>query len=115
MATEEGRRDRFADVFTVAVLKGAVEGDVYRHFGSLGGVEVHLAVARRLGLIDGEAGPTARARDLYRQHGLDRLPDGRAYLVWHGSPIVEAVLAELLPEDAYIEGLEREGEIRPTK
>lgn len=83
MPTEEGRRDRFADVFTVAVLKGAVEGDVYRHFGSLGGVEVHLAAARRLGLIDSEFHPTVRARDLYRQHGLDHLPAGRAYPVWH--------------------------------
>ena len=56
MATEDDRRDPVADVFTVALIKGAVEGDVYQHFGSLGGVAQHLATARRLGVID----PSAR-------------------------------------------------------
>lgn len=98
--TEDGRRDRFADIFTVALIKGVVEGDSYRHFGSLGGAAHHLATARRLGLIDleDEHTATARALALYRRHELDRLPEGRAYLAWHGSPIVEAVLGELLPE-----------------
>ncbi|TQM85477.1 hypothetical protein FHX81_7961 [Saccharothrix saharensis] len=98
--TEHDRRDRFTDIFTVALIKGAIEGDPYRHFGSLGGVTQHLATARRLELIDpeDEHTATARAQALYRRHGLNRLPAGRAYLAWHGSPIVEAVLAELLPE-----------------
>lgn len=98
--TEDDRRDRFADIFTVALIKGAVEGDSYRHFGSLGGAAQHLATARRLGLIDleDEHTATARAQALYRRHQLDRLPEGRAYLAWHGSPAVDAVLAELLPE-----------------
>ncbi|MFD7659209.1 hypothetical protein ACFV4N_34970 [Actinosynnema sp. NPDC059797] len=100
MGDEDDLRDRFADVFTVAVIKGAVEGDLYLHFASLGGVELHLATARRLGLIDPENEHTAtsRAHALYRRHGLEHLPDGRAYSCWHGSPIVQAVLAELLPE-----------------
>ncbi|WP_433261566.1 hypothetical protein ACQPZF_27170 [Actinosynnema sp. CS-041913] len=98
--TEDDRRDRFADIFTVVLIKGAVEGDPYRHFGSLGGVTQHLATARRLGLIDpeDEYTATARAQALYQRHGLNRLSAGRAYLAWRGSPIVEAVLAELLPE-----------------
>ncbi|QFZ20380.1 hypothetical protein [Saccharothrix syringae] len=99
MVDETDRRDRFADVFIVALIEGAVEGDIDRHFGSLRGMELHLATARRLGLIDftDEEVPTARARDLYQRHGLEHLPEGRAYLYWQGSPIVEAVLAELLP------------------
>ncbi|MFC6094858.1 hypothetical protein [Saccharothrix lopnurensis] len=98
--TEDDRRDLVADVFTVAMIKGAVEGDVYRHFGSLGGAAQHLATARRLWLIDVDDEDTAtpRGQDLYRRHRLDLLPEGRAYLAWQGSPIVEATLAELLPD-----------------
>ncbi|GAA1309298.1 hypothetical protein [Saccharothrix xinjiangensis] len=100
MATEDDRRDPFAGMFTVALIKGAVEGDTYRHFGSLGGIAQHLATTRCLGLIDpeDEHTATARAHALYRHHRLDRLPPGRAYLTWTGSPIVEAVLADLLPD-----------------
>jgi hypothetical protein len=83
--TEDDRRDRFADIFTVALIKGAVEGDSYHHFGSLGGVAQHLPTARRLGLIDpeDEHTATARAQALYRRHQLNRLPEGRAY--WYGT------------------------------
>jgi len=86
-----------ADVFTAALIKGVIEGDIYAHLGSLGGFPIHLATARALELIDldDEHIPTSRARALYEHHRLDQLPAGRAYLVWHGSLIVEAVLAEL--------------------
>ena len=86
------------DVFTVALLKGMVEGDPTAHFGSLGGFEQHLAVARAFGLVeaDGET-PTDRARTLDRRHGLVELPPGRAYLAWRDSPVVDAVVADLVP------------------
>lgn len=85
------------DLYTVALIKGAVEGDLYAHFGSLGGVAAHIAIARQHGLleIEDQHTPTNFAHQLYIRHRLDQLPNGRAYLAWHDSPIVAATLAEL--------------------
>jgi hypothetical protein len=85
------------DVLTVALLKGAVEGDPTLHFASLLGFRHHVPVAQATGVLaeDGET-PTALARDIYHRYRLDQLPPGRAYLAWHGSPVVAAVIAELL-------------------
>ncbi|GAA2679741.1 MULTISPECIES: hypothetical protein [Actinosynnema] len=89
------------DLFTIALVKGAVEGDTTRHFGSLGGLEQHLAVARAAGLLeqDGQT-PTAKARALYDRHRLHALPPGRAYLAWREHPLVDAALADLADTEA---------------
>ncbi|GAA2679692.1 MULTISPECIES: hypothetical protein [Actinosynnema] len=84
------------DVFIIALVKGAVEGDPTMHFGSLLGVGQHMAVARELGLLqqDGQT-PTDKARQLYERHELNKLPHGRAYLAWADSPLLDAALADL--------------------
>lgn len=87
-----------ADVFTVALIKGAVEGDLWQHFGSLLGVDSHVARAEELDLIEpasGHAVATDKAHRIYRECGLADLPEGRAYLAWVDRPEVAAVLAVL--------------------
>lgn len=65
-------------VHAIALVKGAVEGDPHKHFGSLLGYEQHLIAAVGAGLVvlDGEA--TDRGVAFYKRHGLETLPDGRA-------------------------------------
>ncbi len=70
-------------VHVLALVKGVVEGDPIRHFGSLLGFDAHLAAARQLALVttgDGndEVSATEAGRRLYREAHLDALPDGRA-------------------------------------
>lgn len=78
------------DVFTVALLKGAVEGDVGKHFGSFLGLAAHTVVARRCGLVESDGvTPTEYGLDVYVRHGVDSLPDGRAYLVWTRACLVD--------------------------
>ncbi len=90
-----------ADVFTVALIKGAVEGDLFAHFGSLRGMDEHVGVAETNDLLDpfggygGRAVATDKARRIYRECRLADLPDGRAYLAWVDRPEVAAALAAL--------------------
>jgi hypothetical protein len=84
------------DVFTVALIKGAVEGDVTAHFGSLGGFNAHVQLAQDLGLLNEAERPTALSRELYHRHHLADLPAGRAYLAWTAwSATVDGLTAEL--------------------
>lgn len=97
-----------ADYFTVAILKGTVEGDPHKHFGSTLGFTAHRLVAEQHELVEpvGEGGwtdlkATEKAKDLYDRHQLSELPEGRAYLAWQvWTPKVEAVLAELNTEES---------------
>lgn len=86
-----------ADVFTVALIKGAVEMDVFKYFGSLHGVDRHVAVAEAAGLLVSAGGlvATGEAHRIYLECGLANLPDGRAYLVWLDRPEVAAALTAL--------------------
>lgn len=68
-------------VFTVALIKGAVEGDPYKHFAALGGVNHHATPAIQAGLLtsDGtQIEATDAGREFYRLADLASLPDGRA-------------------------------------
>lgn len=82
------------EIFTVALVKGAVEGDATTHFGSLSGFREHLALAELRGLLDQEGHPLPAGEDFYHRHGLDVLPTGRAYL-WPDSGPLAAALDEL--------------------
>jgi hypothetical protein len=90
-----------ADIFTVALIKGAVEGNLYAHFGSLLGIDGHIAVAEEAGFMKpavGWAEATDKAHRVYRECGLADLPEGRAYLAWTDRPEVTAALALLAQE-----------------
>lgn len=65
-------------VHVIALLKGAVEGDPEKHFGSLLGYDQHLTTAVRAGLVTVAGDPTDRGIEFYSWHLLDQLPDGRA-------------------------------------
>lgn len=70
-------------VHTIAIIKGAVEGDPLQHLGSLLGVDIHAALAVHLGLIEPAAGEapftaTDAGREFYADANLAALPDGRA-------------------------------------
>jgi hypothetical protein len=88
-----------ADCFTIAVLVGAVSGDITERFGSLGAIATHASTALSHGLVGPSYGqwldlvPTERGRDLYDRHNLAALPPCRAYL-WPSESIA-AALAEL--------------------
>lgn len=80
-----------ASLFTIAVLKGSVEGDSIKHFGSTREFKFHAEIAVEHGLVvenpphpEGiDNGPhylaTEEGLAFYDQHELGRLPDGRAY------------------------------------
>lgn len=91
--TEDSQEDRVRlEEFALALIKGAVEGDPYRHFGSLLGVNAHAAPLLRAGLLVACDPPSTAAgedhgvdfvateagRDLYERHQLATLPAGRA-------------------------------------
>lgn len=69
-------------VHVLALLKGAVEGDPYRHLASLMAVSsTHLPAGVEAGVltvVDGEITATAAGRRFYTEHGLGLLPPGRA-------------------------------------
>lgn len=65
-------------VHVVALIKGTAEGDPYRHFGSLLGVDTHQATAARLGLLNAAGDLTDAGRAFYRDARLADLPAGRA-------------------------------------
>jgi hypothetical protein len=84
-------------VHVVALVKGVIEGEPIRHFGSLLGFDAHLAAARQLGLVtpgDGshEVSATESGRRLYREAHLDALPDGRAN---HWGALADEAVARL--------------------
>lgn len=81
-----------ADVHTIGVLVGAMEGDATARFGSLGGFYFHSTVALAYGLVDIDLNPTERGRAFFARHNLASLPAGRAYL-WIGKDDAERVLA----------------------
>jgi len=86
------------DVFTVALIKGAVEGDAQAHFGSLGGYVAHVLLAQDLGLLDEDESATELAYNLYLCCRLAELPPGRAYLAWNvaaSAALVAKALEEL--------------------
>lgn len=88
--------DRNDVVFVVGLLKGAVEGDAYAHFGSILAIRYHEHNAVDAGLItvgDERNVATERGLDFYRRHRLRSLPPGRAYL-WRSEDVATAV-AEL--------------------
>jgi hypothetical protein len=62
----------------VALLKGTIEGDPYKHFGSLLGMDSHIAAAHHFGLIDANGELTEAGRAFYRDAKLSGLPEGRA-------------------------------------
>lgn len=68
-------------VFTVALIKGAVEGDPYKHFAALGGINHHATPATKAGLLTSD-GVTIEATDagrlFYQIAELSVLPEGRA-------------------------------------
>lgn len=68
-------------VFTVALIKGAVEGDPYKHFAALGGINQHAEPAIQAGLLTSD-GMTIEATDagrlFYQVAELSALPEGRA-------------------------------------
>lgn len=68
-------------VFTVALIKGAVEGDPYKHFAALGGINQHAEPGIQAGLLTSD-GVTIEATDagrlFYRVAELSALPDSRA-------------------------------------
>ncbi len=68
-----------ADVFTVAIVVGAIEqDDPTARFGSLLGYEHHRRVAIQHGLLTDQDEATQKARVLYSRHSLMALPLGRA-------------------------------------
>jgi hypothetical protein len=82
-----------SQVHVLALLKGAVEGDEYKHFGSLLAIDAHFEVGRELGLLLKDAGgsivPTVKGRSFYVDYGLRELPGGRANY-WVTSPVAVA-------------------------
>jgi hypothetical protein len=69
------------NVHALALLKGSVEGDSFKHFASLFGVHAHARPLVAAGLLvsngyDYDATPAGEA--FYRDQHLDQLPDGRA-------------------------------------
>ncbi len=86
----------YADAFTVAILKGAVEDEPEKHFGSTLSLKEHMRVAEDLDLINETGEPTDKAQDFYERYELATLPEGRAYLAWYDhSERIKAVLDEL--------------------
>lgn len=85
-----------ADVFTVAILKGAIEDEPEKHFGSTLALREHMRTAEDHDLINEIGEPTEKAQDFYERYRLASLPDGRAYLAWfaHGD-LIRAILNEL--------------------
>lgn len=77
----------------IAILKGEVEGDPYRHFGSLLGFDQHLAAAAAAGLLRVDGTATDEGLEFYRRHRLADLPAGRANY-WKPAQIADAA-AEL--------------------
>jgi hypothetical protein len=69
-------------VHVLALLKGAVEGDPYKHFASLLGIAQHLEAAAALGLMTPDGRVTAAGAALYEAAGLHSLPEGRANHWW---------------------------------
>lgn len=81
----------WANLFTIAVLKGSVEGDSIKHFGSTLEFKEHAELAAQYGLVvenpphpEGiDNGPSYLATEegltFYDEHELSKLPDGRAY------------------------------------
>lgn len=92
------QKDTFTapNIFTIAVLKGAMEGDISRHFASLFGLRQHIATAQALDLIEEDTETvTQRGHQIYYRYALHDLPDGRAYLAWANIPSVAAAIAGL--------------------
>jgi hypothetical protein len=83
----------------IAIIKGAVEGDPQKHFGSLLGYSEHLAAAVRAGLVTTDEQPTDEGYEFYSWHNLDQFPAGRANY-WHGEALVTACAD--LPENAVV-------------
>lgn len=77
-------------VHSLAILKGAVEGDDTKHLGSLMGMDGHAVPLLRAGLVvdlDGQYVPTETGKRFYTEHALSALPDGRANY-WTGDALV---------------------------
>lgn len=90
---------------SVAILKGAVEGDPLRHLASWLEWRGHLAPLLSAGLVTGSPDSlavtlTGAGREFYTRHRLDLLPDGRANQ-W---PADHPVLADALPALAKLGG-----------
>lgn len=97
----------WANLFTIAVLKGSVEGDSIKHFGSTLEFKEHAELAVDYGLVvENPPGPegidngpsylaTKEGLDFYDQYGLSRLPDGRAY---YWVPVQNGILLPALEE-----------------
>lgn len=89
----------YARVHTLAILKGAVEGDDTRHLASLLAMGTHAAPLLRAGLIvpndsTDEADPryyvpTDAGQRFYTEHHLGDQPDGRA-TNWPDAPLLAA-------------------------
>jgi hypothetical protein len=92
----------------LAVVVGAArpDGDVYAHFGSLLGFNDHVAVAKRLGLVQAAPEPVAddapeilltdAGRAFVEQYRLTKLPEGRAnYWTLRAASLIEPATAEL--------------------
>jgi hypothetical protein len=70
-----------ANVHALALIKGSVEGDSFKHFGSLFGTSEHARPLVAAGLLvsngyDYDA--TDAGRTFYADYRLDSLPRGRA-------------------------------------
>jgi hypothetical protein len=69
------------NVHALALIKGSVEGDSFKHFASLFGVHQHAAPLVTAGLLTGNGydyDATEAGAEFYRDQHLDQLPDGRA-------------------------------------
>lgn len=68
----------YSRLHVLALLKGTVEGDPYKHFGSLLGIAHHDAAAQQLGLLTNDGNVTVVGRAFYVSAELGQLPAGRA-------------------------------------
>jgi hypothetical protein len=69
------------NVHALALIKGSVEGDSYKHFASLFGGDQHAAPLVTAGLLTGNGydyDATEAGQAFYQEQHLDQLPAGRA-------------------------------------
>lgn len=89
-----------SETHIIALVKGALEGDPEKHFGSLLGFDEHLRDAAQLGLVRCETGSydvevTDAGREFYESQRLFWLPPGRANAWRDDDPVLKFAIKRL--------------------